>query len=91
MIAEQKLKLIQQIVSLPDNLLQDLQGYIDGLVARKKATKQHGNGKKLMSEEDRLKIINEAAKHLTHKEDFEAYMRDFEESTQDRPLPFRED
>jgi Protein of unknown function (DUF2281) len=91
MIAEQKLNLFQKIESLPDNLLQELQDYVDELIAKKKAKKQNGNGKKRMSEAERLKIINEAAKQLTHKEDFEAYMRDFEESTQDRPLPFRED
>ncbi|MCC6723649.1 MAG: DUF2281 domain-containing protein [Saprospiraceae bacterium] len=92
MIAEQKLTLYQKIESLPDNLLQELQDYVDGLLAKKKAKKQHGKVIKEQTYEERLKELEElAAKYLTEKPDFENYMREFEESTQDRPLPFRED
>ena len=92
MIAEKKLTLYQKIESLPDNLLQELQDYVDELLAKKKVKKQNGKAKKEQTYEERLKELEElAAKYLTEKPDFENYMKDFEESTQDRPLPFRED
>ncbi len=92
MIAERKLNLFRLIDSLPENLVEKLEAKVVEFVAKEKAELPNGKPqKKQLSEDERLAIINEAAKHLTHKEDFEAYLRDFEESTQDRPLPFRED
>ena len=91
MIAEVKLDLFRLIDSLPENLVVKLQAKVVEFVAKEKAEKPNGKTGKSLTEKERLEIINEAAKHLTHKKDFEAYMRDFEESTQDRILPFRED
>ena len=91
MIAEVKLDLFRLIDSLPEDLVEKLQAKVVEFVAKEKAKTPNGKSEKPISENERLAIIIEAAKHLTHKEDFEAYMRDFEESTQDRPLPFRED
>jgi hypothetical protein len=92
MIAEVKLDLFRLIDSLPENLVVKLQAKVEEFVASEKVEAANGKSQnKQFSEIERLAIINEAAKQLTYKSDFEAYLRDFEESTQDRPLPFRED
>ncbi len=77
----------REIKRLPEHLLPELQKIISGLLTKKQPLpgKERGH-----TYEERLKIIMEAGKYLTEKENFDQYMKDFEESTQDRPLPFRE-
>ena len=82
-----KLSLFRKIDGLSENLLVELNALINDFLSKKKKEVEKD---KALSYEERLKIIKDAATHLTVKEDFEAYMKDFEESTQDRPLPFRE-
>ena len=77
----------REIKRLPKHLLPDLQKIIAGLLAKRQ---QMPEKRKELSYEERLKELMDAAKYLTEKEDFDQYMKDFEESTQDRPLPFRE-
>ncbi len=77
----------REIKRLPEHLLPDVQKMIAGLLALKQSKPEK---RKELTYEERLKVIMDAGKYLTEKEDFEQYMKDFEKSTQDRPLPFRE-
>lgn len=89
MIAEVKLDLFRQIDSLPEGDLLRVQAWLNEYLTKKN---KNGKGKKEQTYEERLKELEAlAAKYLTEKDDFETYMKEFEESTQDRPLPFRED
>lgn len=89
MVSDVKLQLFRQIDSLPEIDLLKVQEWLNEYLTRRKANENH---KRTQTFEDRLKELEElAAKYLTEKPDFESYMKAFEESTQDRPLPFRED
>lgn len=78
-------QIIAQIEAIPDEYLPELIGVLDVFVHKKE-----NEQKSKLSYEERLAALEEAARHLTPKENFDAYMKEFDESRKDRPLPFRD-
>ena len=89
MEAEVKLNLFRLIDSLPENLLVKLQAKVIEFVAKEKAEHPNGNRSKSQYEKDLAELKAIVAK-IPPREDWDSFIKDFEESRQDRPLPFRD-
>ncbi len=83
-------KRVKIIVLVPEDNDLDDEEWLEGISSNPAFDFLKEEAENIYTVAERLKIITEAAKQLTQKDDFEAYMNDFEESTQDRQLPFRE-
>lgn len=78
-------QIIAQIESFPDEYLPELMGVLDVFVHKKE-----NEQKSKLSYEERLAELQEAVKRIPPREDFDAFMKEFDESRKDRPLPFRD-
>jgi hypothetical protein len=88
MIAEEKLDLIQMIVNLPEKDVPEVQSRLKDFLPKKK---KNGKPKKVQTYEERLKELNDLAAKIPERENWDEFIREFDESRKDRPLPFRED
>ena len=82
-----KQNLFRQIEALPENDLPELQQFLDELTSKR--TGKASNGKTL-SYHQRLKELQELVAQIPQRENWDKFIQEFEESRQDRPLPFRD-
>ncbi len=76
------------IVSLPEKDVPEVQARLKDFLTKQK---KNGKPKKLQTYEERLKELQELAAKIPEREDWDEFIKEFDESRKDRPLPFRED
>ncbi|GEM_PF-4824545 len=89
MIAERKLDLFRLIDSLPEDLVVKLQAKVVEFVAKEKAETPNGKKSKSQYEKDLAELKALVAK-IPPREDWDSFIKEFDESRKDRPLPFRD-
>ncbi len=89
MIAERKLDLFRLIDSLPEDLVVKLQAKVVEFVAKEKAETPNGEKSKSQYEKDLAELKALVAK-IPPREDWDSFIKEFDESRKDRPLPFRD-
>jgi len=89
MIAERKLDLFRLIDSLPEDLVVKLQAKVVEFVAKENAEKPNGKKSKSQYEKDLAELKALVAK-IPPREDWDSFIKEFDESRKDRPLPFRD-
>jgi hypothetical protein len=89
MIADVKLDLFRLIDSLPENLVVKLQAKVVEFVANEKEVMPNGKKSKSQYEKDLAELKALIAK-IPPREDWDAFIKEFDESRKDRPLPFRD-
>jgi hypothetical protein len=78
-------QIIAQIEAIPDEYLPELIGVLDVFVYKKE-----NEQKSKLSYKERLAELQEVVNRIPPREDFDAYMKEFDECRKDRPLPFRD-